>query len=170
MPVDGRGLNRSIDVIQADYHKPAHAEAIRELLDAYAQDPMGGGLALAIDVKQQVVAKLAERPYAFSCLAYIDDKPVGLANCFEAFSTFACAPLVNIHDMAVLAEYRGQGVAQMLLAKVEQIAANKGCCKITLEVLSGNEAAKAAYQKFGFSDYQLDPSAGGALFWQKTLG
>jgi ribosomal protein S18 acetylase RimI-like enzyme len=36
-------------------------------------------------------------------------------------------------------------------------------------VLSNNEAAKSAYQKFGFSDYELDPQAGTALFWQKLL-
>jgi len=38
-----------------------------------------------------------------------------------------------------------------------------------LEVLSNNEVAKSAYSKFGFSGYELDPKAGAALFWQKTL-
>ncbi len=56
-----------------------------------------------------------------------------------------------------------------MLDKVEEVAIEKGCCKITLEVLSKNEAAKSAYKKFGFSDYELDPNAGSALFWQKRL-
>jgi len=31
-------------------------------------------------------------------------------------------------------EFRGQGLSQMMLAKVEEIAKAKGCCKITFEV------------------------------------
>jgi len=57
----------------------------------------------------------------------------------------------------------------MLLEKVEEVACSKGCCKITLEVLSNNEIAKCAYSKFGFAGYELDPEAGSALFWQKKL-
>ena len=53
--------------------------------------------------------------------------------------------------------------------KVEEIAISKGCCKLTLEVLSGNAVAKASYEKFGFSGYELDPKVGNALFWQKSL-
>ena len=56
-----------------------------------------------------------------------------------------------------------------MLQKVEAIAIDKGCCKITLEVLSNNNPAKSSYKKYGFSDYQLDPEAGTALFWQKKL-
>ena len=108
-------------------------------------------------------------PYAFSVIAYIDGHSAGLVNCFEAFSTFSCKPLINIHDIVVLKKYRCKGVSQKMLNKVEQIARTKGCCKITLEVLSNNEVAKSAYRKFGFSDYELDPKAGTALFWQKDL-
>ena len=56
-----------------------------------------------------------------------------------------------------------------MLNKVEEIALAKGCCKVTLEVLSNNIVAKSAYLKFGFAGYELDPKAGSALFWQKTL-
>ena len=69
----------------------------------------------------------------------------------------------------MLNEFRGNGISQKMLEKVEEIARTKGCCKITLEVLSNNEAAKSAYRKFGFSDYVLDAKAGTALFWQKQL-
>lgn len=159
-----------IEVIRADYHDPAHANAIVELLDAYARDPMGGGEALAVDVKERVVRELARLPHAFSLIAYLDGAAIGLVNCFEAFSTFAARPLINIHDFVVLAAYRGRGVSQHLLQAVEAAARERGCCKITLEVLSGNEAARAAYAKFGFRDYTLDVRAGSALFWQKPLG
>ncbi|NMG29230.1 GNAT family N-acetyltransferase [Aromatoleum evansii] len=158
-----------IEVIRADYHNPVHAHAITELLDAYARDPMGGGEALPAEVKERVVGALARQPHAFSLIALADGVAVGLANCFETLSTFAARPLINIHDFVVLAECRGRGVSQLLLAAVEAAARERGCCKITLEVLSGNDAARAAYAKFGFSDYTLDASVGTALFWQKPI-
>ena len=139
------------------------------LLDAYASDPMGGGKPLRVEGKNNLVKELSRLPHAFSVIAYVDDTPVGLVNCFEGFSTFACKPLVNIHDVVVVDKYRGKGISQKMLAKVEEIAISKGCCKMTLEVLSKNEAAKSAYRKFGFADYALDPEAGTAHFWQKQL-
>ena len=92
-----------------------------------------------------------------------------VANCFEGFSTFACKPLVNIHDITVLPQYRGKGISQRVLEKIEAIARSKGCCKITLEVLGNNTVAQSAYKKFGFGAYELDPKAGSAQFWEKKL-
>jgi len=130
---------------------------------------MGGGAPLSEAVKRHLVQELSTRPYAFSVIAYVDGEPAGLANCFEGFSTFACKPLVNVHDITVLRKHRGKGISQKLLAKVEEIAMAKGCCKLTLEVLSNNTVAKSAYEKFGFAAYELDPIAGNALFWEKKL-
>jgi GNAT superfamily N-acetyltransferase len=112
---------------------------------------------------------LARRPHAFSILAYVNGEPAGLINCFEGFSTFKCRPLVNIHDVVVLSDYRGRGLSQLMMAKVEDIARQRGCCKLTLEVLEGNQAAQRAYLHYGFSGYQLDPGTGHALFWEKPL-
>ncbi|WP_346830592.1 GNAT family N-acetyltransferase [Pseudomonas abietaniphila] len=156
-------------VLQASYTNPVHAEAIGFLLNQYAEDAMGGCESLSLDTRQQLAIELAKRPHAFSVLAFIAGEPVGLVNCFEGFSTFACRPLVNIHDVVVIASARGQGISQKMLTKVEEIARQRGCCKMTLEVLEGNEVALGAYRKLGFSDYQLDPQMGRALFWQKTL-
>jgi ribosomal protein S18 acetylase RimI-like enzyme len=156
-------------VLQASYTNPVHAEAIGVLLNQYAEDAMGGGESLSLDTRQQLAIELAKRPHAFSVLAFIAGEPVGLVNCFEGFSTFACRPLVNIHDVVVIASARGQGISQKMLTKVEEIARQRGCCKMTLEVLEGNEVALGAYRKLGFSDYQLDPQMGRALFWQKAL-
>lgn len=157
------------DTIIVDYRNPVHAQHLVQLLDHYARDPMGGGQPLPDSVKETLVEELAKRSFAFSLLCYVEDKPVALTNCFEGFSTFAAKPLINIHDIVVHREYRGQGLSQAMLTKVEQIARNRGCCKITLEVLSGNEVAQGAYEKFGFELYQLDPTAGQAQFWQKFL-
>jgi len=159
----------NIEVIKADYLNEQHEKEIPMLLDRYSTDPMGGGQVLNEDVKNNVVKELSKRPYAFSIIAYADGQPAGLVNCFEAFSTFLCKPLINIHDVIVLNKYRGKGISQKMLNKVEEIAKSKGCCKVTLEVLSNNEIAKSTYSKFGFSAYELNPKAGFALFWQKKL-
>jgi ribosomal protein S18 acetylase RimI-like enzyme len=68
-----------------------------------------------------------------------------------------------------LEKYRGLGLSQKLLQRVEVIAINRECCKITLEVLEGNDIAQSAYRNFGFSNYELDPKMGKAMFWQKLL-
>ena len=155
--------------IQADYHNTTHAKDIVALLNTYALDKMGGGKALSSKVQETLVEELAKRPHAFSVLAYDEDKAIGLINCFEAFSTFSAEPLVNLHDVVVSPEYRGQGVNQIMLQKVEDIAIARGCCKLTLEVLEGNGGAQASYAKFGFAGYELDPEMGKAVFWQKGL-
>ena len=166
-----------LKVIQADYANPVHAASVVSLLDAYAQDLAGGGMVLSDFVRSNLIAQLALRPQVFSVLAFDTsggadltvDKAVGLANAIEGFSTFACHPLVNVHDLAVLSSHRGQRVGEQLLAKVEDIARQRGACKVTLEVLSGNQSANRLYQRVGFAGYQLDPAMGHAQFLQKWL-
>ncbi|MDM0031151.1 GNAT family N-acetyltransferase [Variovorax sp. J22P271] len=158
-----------IEIVKADYRDPAHAQALVSLLDAYARDPAGGGTPLAEEVLAGLPAALAARPQAFSVLAWAGDQPVGLVNCIEGFSTFACRPLVNVHDVVVLASHRGQRITQRMLQRVEQEAHARGACKLTLEVLSGNRSALRAYEREGFASYQLDPAFGSAMFLQKKL-
>jgi ribosomal protein S18 acetylase RimI-like enzyme len=71
--------------------------------------------------------------------------------------------------VVVAEKYRGLGLSKRLLAAVEELAGRLGCCKLTLEVLEGNSIAQAAYRSLGFDAYQLDPSLGKALFWEKKL-
>lgn len=158
-----------IDIVKIDYHNSRHATALIELLEAYARDPMGGADGLSDHVRQNLVPALAQHSTAFGVLAFVNDQAAGLVNCFEGFSTFACQPLVNVHDLVVLPAYRGQRIGYLMLQLVERLAIEKGCCKLTLEVLEGNLAAQKLYREFGFSDYQLVPENGNALFWQKKL-
>ena len=155
--------------LRANYSDAFHAQAIVQLLDAYAQDPAGGGKPLSEFAKQNLVSELAKRPQAFSVLAFDGDAPVGLVNCIEGFSTFSCKPLVNVHDVVVASNHRGQRVAEQMLALAKQIALQRGACKLTLEVLSGNASAIKLYQRIGFAGYQLDPAMGSAVFLQKWL-
>jgi ribosomal protein S18 acetylase RimI-like enzyme len=165
-------MNLEIRVVQVDYAKPSHAAALVAMLDAYASDPMGGGEGLSDYAKQHLVPALAARPQAYSVLAFVgadDSQPVGLVNCIEGFSTFACKPLVNVHDVAVLGGYRGQRIGERMLALAEDLARARGACKLTLEVLSGNAGAIALYRRIGFGNYELGAAMGNASFMQKWL-
>ncbi len=156
-------------VRRVDYQDQAQAQALVMLLDAYARDPMGGGDGLSEEVKSRLCRDLAQRSDAVSFIAWDDAQPLGLINCIEGYSTFKAQPLMNIHDIAVLPAHRGRGVGQALLAAAEAHARERGCCKLTLEVLTGNSVALRSYQRFGFAPYVLDPSAGQASFMQKWL-
>lgn len=158
-----------IEIIEANPANPVHAAAIVQLMDEYAQDPMGGGQGLSEEVKSNLPMALSKRSNAYIILAWVAGEPAGLIICFEGFSTFACRPLLNIHDVIVSASYRGQGISKQLLNQAEVIARRLDCCKLTLEVLEGNTIAQAAYQAVGFGGYQLNPKMGHALFWEKKL-
>lgn len=159
-----------VEIIRTiDLHDARDGVALIELLDGYARDPMGGGTPLSLDVRESLVAGLQKCSSYLGVIAWHAETPVGLVNCFEGYSTFAAKPLLNIHDIVVAQSARGTGLSQRMLTRVEELAHQRGCCKLTLEVLSNNSVAQGAYRKFGFSAYQLDPEAGQALFWQKYL-
>ena len=162
-------MTSNIQIKRANYTDTQEAADLKALLNDYAKDPMGGGHAMDPETLDSLPSKLADLPSAFSILAYVDGKPAGLTNCFFGFSTFAAKPLVNIHDVTVRPEFRGLGLSKKMLAKVEAIAQENGCCKLTLEVLSNNTVAMKAYQSLGFAGYELDPEAGHAVFCQKKL-
>ena len=158
-----------MQILEADLTNPEHASALVSLLNNYACSPEGGGAALPSEVQHNLAAALQARPDAIVLLAFVDETPVGLMTCIEGFSTFVCKPLLNIHDVYVSPDFRGQGIAGQLFADAESIAKSRGCCKLTLEVLQGNTRAQAVYTRLGFSGYELTPEMGHALFWEKKL-
>jgi GNAT superfamily N-acetyltransferase len=153
----------------ADWSNPGDGVTVVNLLDAYAHDPMGGAAPLTAFAKEHLPATMAATPGAFSVIGFQAGNPVALANCFTTLSTFACKPIVNIHDLAVLPQSRGSGVGQQMLGFVEEHARQAGACKITLEVLTGNDRARRSYSRFGFEAYTLDDTTGQALFLQKGI-
>lgn len=155
----------AVDIRAADLSRPDDRAAIVGLLDSYARDPMGGGAALPPAVVAALPERLAAVPNARAWLACDrDGTPVGVAVCFIGFSTFAARPLLNVHDLAVLASHRGRGIGRALLATVEQAARQLGCCKITLEVRDDNATAQGLYKAVGFGD-----GAAPYRFWSKPL-
>jgi len=158
-----------VAIVEADLSRPEHARAVVEMVNAYAMDPMGNGSALSREVLEALVPRLLEHPTSLIFLAFEQAKSVGIAVCFLGFSTFAARPLVNIHDLAVLPEYRGRGIGRRLLEAVEQNAQKLGCCKVTLEVGQDNHLAKGLYRSVGFAETMSAEAAGAAVFMTKKL-
>ncbi|MFJ9533579.1 GNAT family N-acetyltransferase [Herbaspirillum sp. NPDC101396] len=158
-----------ITVVKADLNNPRHGVAILEMLDAYASDLMGGGEGISDFVRAHLIEELRKRPAVHVFLAFDGEQAAGFANCIEGFSSFACKPLLNIHDFAVAPAYRGRGIAKKLMQAVETCARELGCCKITLEVLEGNTVARSLYAASGFVGYELNPTTGKAVFMHRLL-
>ena len=57
---------------------------------------------------------------------------------------------LHVNNLAVLPEYRRQGVASALLARVLEAGASMGSRRATLEVRHSNDAARRLYGGFGF--------------------
>lgn len=158
-----------MDIQIADLTDPRDASDLVELLDAYAMDLMGGGAPLADSVKSRLAGDLAAFPTSLVLLARMDGIAAGAAVSFLGYSTFAAAPLVNLHDFVVAPRFRSRGVARAMLDRLVEEARDRGCCKITLEVLENNRRARTIYAQAGFEGYELDPAAGKALFLQRKL-
>ncbi len=158
-----------MDIRIADLRESRDASDLVALLDAYALDPMGGGTPLSESVKERLPSDLAAFPTSVVLLARLDGVAAGAAVAFLGYSTFAAAPLLNLHDFVVAPVFRGRGVARALLERLAFEARKRGCCKITLEVLENNVRARRIYERAGFAGYELDPAAGKALFLQRRL-
>jgi ribosomal protein S18 acetylase RimI-like enzyme len=158
-----------IRVIEADLHEPQHQQAILYLINAYARDPMGDGQDLPAAVCDRLIPGLRQHPTSLVFLAFDAATPVGVAVCFVGFSTFAARPLINIHDLAVVPDYRGRGIGRLLLEHVEAKGRALGCCKLTLEVRADNYPAQRLYQRFGFGDMPTESGPVRNWFLQKRL-
>src|SRR5437773_8668993 len=129
------------DIFLADLADPVHQSAIIDLLDMYCRHEFGDGKPLSAEARANLIPGLVKHGGARVFLAYDDDQPVGVAICLVGFSSFRAKPLLNIHDIAVAPEARGQGTGRKLLTAVEADARALGCCKVTLEVRSDNVRA-----------------------------
>jgi ribosomal protein S18 acetylase RimI-like enzyme len=162
------GSVNSLEIREADLNNAADAAGIVAVLDSYASDPVGGGEPLDDDVRERLVPALREQPNTLALLARDGNAPVGLAVCFFGFSTFRASPLLNVHDLAVIPDYRGRGIGRALLKEVETRARDRGCCKLTLEVQDDNLTARGLYDSFGFGDVVYGQS-GPTQFLSKPL-
>ncbi len=158
-----------LEIRDANFDDPADCAAVLAVLDAYASEPIGGGQPLSREVSERLLPELRQQTHALVLLAFVASQPVGVAVCFFGFSTFNARPLLNVHDLAVLPESRGQGVGRALLVAAEGRALERGCCKLTLEVREDNERARGLYRSVGFGNSEFGSAIVPTLFLNKSL-
>lgn len=59
--------------------------------------------------------------------------------------------IARLYSMAVADGFRGQGLGRALLAEAERVAIEEGCTHLRLEVRDGNAAARALYERAGYT-------------------
>ena len=79
-------------------------------------------------------------------IALSGDVPVGYA----AFSFRAGAGTARLYSLAVLPEFKGQGLGQGLIEAGIAYASNTGHYAMRLEVRETNQAARKLYERLGF--------------------
>lgn len=78
----------------------------------------------------------------------------------------------HITNVAVLDEYRRQGVGAMLMDKLDEIAIEREMIGLTLEVRMNNTAAQKMYHKYGFKvegirkNYYIDTREDAVIMWK----
>jgi len=136
-------------VRMARLHEASERIDVAGLLADYAEESLDGQR-LEGNLAMRSVDLVARSPNAFVLLATIGEQNVGLAVCLPSLSTFAAAGVINVHDLWVEARFRRRGVAAELLRCVQREAQERGCAKVTLEVLENNLGARRLYRRKGF--------------------
>jgi len=83
---------------------------------------------------------------------------VAYAACFTTYSTFRARPSLFLEDLFVHPAARRRGVATALLARLRQVAEERGCGRFEWMVLDWNRDAQALYAGIGaelLADWRL---------------
>ena len=90
--------------------------------------------------------QLFEKKQAEVVFALEDGKEVGFALFFHNFSTFLGRSGLYLEDLFVLPEYRGKGYGKALLAKLAQIALERGSGRMEWSCLDWNQPSIDFYK------------------------
>ena len=110
-----------------------------------------------------------DKPMAEVLIGEINGAPRGFALFFHNFSTFAGKPGIYLEDLFVDPEARGSGLGKALLARLAQLAMERGCARLEWSVLDWNEPSIAFYKSLGakamdeWTVYRMDGDALEAL-------
>jgi GNAT superfamily N-acetyltransferase len=90
-----------------------------------------------------------DKPMAEVLIGEIDGAPRGFALFFHNFSTFEGKPGIYLEDLFVDPEARGAGLGKALLARLAQLAMERGCARLEWSVLDWNEPSIEFYKSLG---------------------
>jgi GNAT superfamily N-acetyltransferase len=111
-------------------------------------------------------ALFGAQPSAEALVAEIDGEPAGFAIFHGTFSTWECLPGIWLEDLYVPDRQRRFGVGHALLARLAQLAIERGCPRVEWHALDWNELALGFYERVGaqrMSEWELHRLTGEAL-------
>lgn len=116
--------------------------------------------------KEDFKREVEENKMAIYRVALCDGKVIGYAGMWHVINEG------HITNVAVLQEYRKQGIGERLLQELIEIAEEKEMIGLTLEVKITNIAAQKLYTKYGFrpegirKKYYSDTGEDAVIMWK----
>ncbi len=105
---------------------------------------------MAVGTAEQLERSLfGPRPACETIIAEREGRAVGFALFFTTFSTFLCKPGIYLEDLFVEPAERGRGIGKALLARLAQLAVERGCGRLEWRVLDWNEPSIRFYESLG---------------------
>ena len=118
--------------------------------------------------RKEFEREMTENNLAIYYVAVADGKIVGYAGMWHVITEG------HITNVAVLEDYRKQGIGDALMAQLEQVAMEKEMIGITLEVRISNAPAQHLYHKHGNraeglrKNYYPDTHEDAVIMWKYT--
>ncbi len=122
--------------------------------------------AVVLDRAQLGCHLFGDKPMAEVLIGEIDGVARGFALFFHNFSTFEGRPGIYLEDLFVEPAARGSGLGKALLARLAQLAMERGCARLEWSVLDWNAPSIAFYKSLGarsMDDWTINRVDGDAL-------
>lgn len=148
--------------------EPAEAETVARLLVGF-RDHLGLDWPSANAFLAGVERLIEDKDVHYLLGAPDDDSPpAGVAQLRFRYGLWWAAEDALLEDLFVLEGARGSGLGRALLERGVQVARERACRRIELDVNDNNAAALALYRSLGF-DNRDDRYGGGNLFMRLHL-
>jgi GNAT superfamily N-acetyltransferase len=124
------------------------APLVLEMLRATSAE-QGNEHELCVDLDAVREDGFGSAPRFHALIAECDGRPAGLALYFFNYSTWISRNGLYLEDLYVRPEFRRQGVAKALMARLQGIAREHDCGRVQWVVLRNNAAAVKLYEGLG---------------------
>lgn len=117
-------------------------------------------------LREDFVREVTQNAMAIYYVAVDGETVVGYAGMWHVINEG------HITNVAVLHDYRRQGIGDLFMEKMTEIALEREMIGMTLEVRMNNRAAQSLYHKFGFKpegirkNYYADTKEDAVIMWR----
>lgn len=102
------------------------------------------------DEARQFIARRLALCDATILIARAAGEAVGFVQLFRGLSSLGLSNVCIVNDLYVRPEYRGRGVARLLMSSAPRVARESDAVRLTLETSPANVAARRLYESLGY--------------------